>query len=401
MQLTLHAARMTHHGASRLVQAVSAWSVKARCAPSRYSRDARVYGHTTTAMHDIGYAPPPWAPLPAQSRKGTLGSPAATRLGPSPTPTNSLGWSGVPVEETLSLLMETVSPPPERRSPTSPAQPRMSFEALSSAGTQSREKAGLDDAEGSAAPATDGTCTGPRAKLLVLLAIRQYGHSPPDPCGSESATRSRKKTSHAPRAVAAVTRGGAYQTAYGATGGVQVASKEAFAYGAVPTATTASVGDAASTADCVTVFQATPDATSEIPTAVVADCCAPLDRDATFGTGGGPGARRVTDISDQASAVTATKAVIDDVRGGAGEEDFGVYGDFGGRRWRRRRPQRVGSLDRRSRRISCCAANHLATPRVHLGSFPHRLYQPFYAALRVGAVVNLRCPACRAIVTFE
>ena len=53
MQLTLHATRRTPHGASRLVLAMSAWSVKTRRAPSWHCRDARVYGHTTTAMHMI------------------------------------------------------------------------------------------------------------------------------------------------------------------------------------------------------------------------------------------------------------------------------------------------------------------------------------------------------------
>ena len=69
MQLTLHATRRTPYGASRLVQAVSAWSVKTRHAPSRHCRDARVDGHTTTVMHDIEYVsyrvhPPraPWGP---------------------------------------------------------------------------------------------------------------------------------------------------------------------------------------------------------------------------------------------------------------------------------------------------------------------------------------------------
>ena len=39
---------------------MSAWVVKSRRAPSRYSRDARVYGHTTTAMHELSTpAPPP------------------------------------------------------------------------------------------------------------------------------------------------------------------------------------------------------------------------------------------------------------------------------------------------------------------------------------------------------
>ena len=59
MQLTLHATRLTAHGASRLVQAISAWSVKTLRAPSRHCRDARVYGHTTTAMHVTSTTPSP------------------------------------------------------------------------------------------------------------------------------------------------------------------------------------------------------------------------------------------------------------------------------------------------------------------------------------------------------
>ena len=51
MQFTLLATHRTLHGASRLVQAMSAWSVKAGCATSRHCRNAKVYGHTTTAMH--------------------------------------------------------------------------------------------------------------------------------------------------------------------------------------------------------------------------------------------------------------------------------------------------------------------------------------------------------------
>ena len=43
------------HGASRLVQAMPSWSVKTRHAPSRHRRDARVYNHTTTPMHEIEY----------------------------------------------------------------------------------------------------------------------------------------------------------------------------------------------------------------------------------------------------------------------------------------------------------------------------------------------------------
>ena len=40
------------------LQAMSSWSVKTRRAPSRHCRDARVYDHRTTAMHDIDYPPP-------------------------------------------------------------------------------------------------------------------------------------------------------------------------------------------------------------------------------------------------------------------------------------------------------------------------------------------------------
>ena len=38
---------------------MSAWSVKIRRAPSRQCRDARVYTHATTTMHDNEYTPPP------------------------------------------------------------------------------------------------------------------------------------------------------------------------------------------------------------------------------------------------------------------------------------------------------------------------------------------------------
>ena len=57
MRLTLHATRPTPHVALRLVQAMSAWLVTTRLAPSRLCRDAKVYGHTTTAMHGISTPP--------------------------------------------------------------------------------------------------------------------------------------------------------------------------------------------------------------------------------------------------------------------------------------------------------------------------------------------------------
>ena len=59
MQLTPNATRSTPHGAPRLVEEMSAWSMKTRRVLSRDCRDARVYGHTATAMHDNEYTPPP------------------------------------------------------------------------------------------------------------------------------------------------------------------------------------------------------------------------------------------------------------------------------------------------------------------------------------------------------
>ena len=53
MQFTLHATRGPPHGASRLAQAISAWLMKTRRAPSRHSRDAKVCGHKTTIMHEL------------------------------------------------------------------------------------------------------------------------------------------------------------------------------------------------------------------------------------------------------------------------------------------------------------------------------------------------------------
>ena len=66
MQFTLHATRRTPHDASRLVQAMSAWLVKTRRAPSWHIRDSRVYSYTTTATHNLSTPPPPLPPtLPA------------------------------------------------------------------------------------------------------------------------------------------------------------------------------------------------------------------------------------------------------------------------------------------------------------------------------------------------
>ena len=44
------------------MQAMPAWLLKTRRAPSRHSRDARVYGYTITAMHKLSTPPPPRPP---------------------------------------------------------------------------------------------------------------------------------------------------------------------------------------------------------------------------------------------------------------------------------------------------------------------------------------------------
>ena len=78
MQLTLHATRPTRRNASRLVQSIFSWWVKTRGAPSRHCRDARVCGHTTTAMHNMRTHPPPRArppPLPTPPPCDVTGEP--------------------------------------------------------------------------------------------------------------------------------------------------------------------------------------------------------------------------------------------------------------------------------------------------------------------------------------
>ena len=69
LSLTLHATRRTPHGASRVVQALSAWSVTTRHTPFRYCRDARVYvySHTTTTTHDNAYTTAALLPDPTRA----------------------------------------------------------------------------------------------------------------------------------------------------------------------------------------------------------------------------------------------------------------------------------------------------------------------------------------------
>ena len=57
MRSALHATRRTPHSSSRLGQIKFAWLVNTLSAPSRYSRDARVHGHTTTGRPKLSTPP--------------------------------------------------------------------------------------------------------------------------------------------------------------------------------------------------------------------------------------------------------------------------------------------------------------------------------------------------------
>ena len=98
MQLILHATRPTPNGALRSVQAMTAWSLKTRHAPSQHCRDTRVGVHTTAAMHDLDHTH--LLPTPADqanvtrfppSRFHSINRKTAHPTAPSKTP-HSLGW---------------------------------------------------------------------------------------------------------------------------------------------------------------------------------------------------------------------------------------------------------------------------------------------------------------------
>ena len=58
MQLTLRATRRTPHGASRLVQAMSVWSMKPDMLRPGIEEVRGSMIFTTTSMHDVEYTPP-------------------------------------------------------------------------------------------------------------------------------------------------------------------------------------------------------------------------------------------------------------------------------------------------------------------------------------------------------
>ena len=80
----------TPHGASHVVQAVSAWSVKTRRVPSRHCRDATVYGRVTTTMHHMITPPPPYSLSSLRNFNSTPALVALTLPYPSHTASTSV-----------------------------------------------------------------------------------------------------------------------------------------------------------------------------------------------------------------------------------------------------------------------------------------------------------------------
>ena len=132
----------------------------------------------------------------------------------------------------------------------------------------------------------------------MLIAASYDRDSTPDPYTSGYSAHSRRKAFHAPTAAV---------TFNNPIGGARAAPKTAFANGAVPTTAaastggvdtrTATVGDAATITDYITVGQATPTVTCDTAPAAVTDGAPSLDRDATLDTGGGTGDHNVTAVN--------------------------------------------------------------------------------------------------------
>ena len=111
MQLNLHATRRTLDRASILVTATinksPFWLVKVGRAPPRHRRDARVCGHTTTAMYEMSTTPrppafPPPPPPPAAPPLPFLPRPFFVHSALPPSPPHpffsGLGWRPVQSE---------------------------------------------------------------------------------------------------------------------------------------------------------------------------------------------------------------------------------------------------------------------------------------------------------------
>ena len=169
---------------------------------------------------------------------------------------------------------------------------------------ESRRRTGDADGEDPVAPDTKGTCPNPP---LGLIATRHDRDFPPDPYTSGFSAHSRRKAFHTPTAAVAPNN---------PTGGARAAPKTAFANGAVSTiaadftgevdARSATVGDAVTFTNYITVGKATPDVTCDTAPAAVTDAPPPLDGDAALDAGGGTGDHNTIAVNDQTGATAAS-----------------------------------------------------------------------------------------------
>ena len=193
---------------------------------------------------------------------------------------------------------------------------------------EGRSRTGGVEGEDTVGPDTDGPCPDPP---LWLIAVSYDRDLLPDPHTSGFPAHSRKKAFHPPSAPV---------TLKNQTEEARAAPKTAFANGAVLTTAsvstwevdtrTATIGEAATITDCITVGRATPDITSDAALAAVTDGSPPLDRDTTLHTGDGTGEHNVTAVNDQTDATAAFYDATNDAQRGAGEGELGTSVDSRG-----------------------------------------------------------------------
>ena len=134
-----------------------------------------------------------------------------------------------------------------------------------------------------------------------------------------------------------------------------------------------------------------------------ADKCPPLDRYITLNAGYGPRARILTQSADRPAQSTIPKSSQPTSALTPGGRSSGSAPTSepppSPPRCPPQTPAESGQPQEETSEDCCVCYEALVAPMVCLGSCPHRLHLPCYAALRARAVADLRCPACRATVT--
>ena len=165
------------------------------------------------------------------------------------------------------------------------------------------------------------------------------------------------------------------------------------------------VGDTTTTTDYFTGYQATPAVRRDISRAAGADDGPPFDKDATLDTGGRASAQKATAVSVQTGATASIKDVTDDARRGTRREELGTRADS--------KPAAAATTDSVTDSRGEWAATRGAPGRFlrvlrGLGGpdgvsrqLPSMTPPAVYAALRVRAATDLRCPGRRATAPNE